>query len=219
MKASHPSFRHIIWGWNGTLLNDKWLCIESICTLLRARNLPAIDEDRYSRIFGFPVKDYYQAAGFDFSVEPFEKPAMEFIRLYDSRKKECQLHPGAVEILEQLSKMGCSQYLLSASETGILTEMTGHFGISGYFKMIKGLDNHYANGKGDLGMELLSAIHAPTESIVMIGDTSHDKEVADILGVSSILYTKGHYPAFRLMDCGTPLINNLDELVPLISGV
>ncbi|MFA5815041.1 MAG: hypothetical protein WC865_05425 [Bacteroidales bacterium] len=86
----HPfSYRHIIWDWNGTLLDDKWLCIESICTLLLDRNLPPIDEEKYARIFRFPVKEYYQEAGFDFIHEPFEVPAMEFIRIYDSRKKEC----------------------------------------------------------------------------------------------------------------------------------
>ncbi len=213
------AYRHIIWDWNGTLLNDKWLCIESIGTLLLARNLPPIDEERYDRIFRFPVKDYYQDAGFNFLLEPFEVPAMEFIRIYDSRKKECRLHPGAVRILELFASLGCSQYLLSASETGILREMTEHFGISGFFTKIQGLDNHYAHGKGDLGLELLATIDAPKESIVMIGDTCHDKEVADLLGVASILCTSGHFPEYRLMGCGSRLIGNLEELANQVSGI
>lgn len=217
---NHPfPYSHIIWDWNGTLLDDRWLCIESINTLLLDRNLPPLDGDKYSRIFRFPVRDYYQEAGFDFFREPFEVPAMEFISLYDRRKKECRLQKGAVNALELFAGMGCSQYLLSASETGMLEEMTGHFGIAGFFKITKGLDNHYAHGKGDLGLELLSTLGVPAESIVMIGDTCHDKEVADLLGIDAILCTNGHFPRERLVQCGAFLVKDLDELASGISGI
>lgn len=219
MEKSNFPYRHIIWDWNGTLLDDKWLCIESINALLQQRNLPLIDEKIYDRIFRFPVRDYYRDAGFDFSVEPFEIPALEFIRIYDFRKKECQLQPGAVEALETFASIGATQYLLSASETGILEDMTSHFGISGYFKKIAGLDNHYAHGKIDLGLELLSSIDAPEGSVVMIGDTCHDQEVANKLNVPAILLTHGHFPEERLIGCGSQLINNLSELKALVSGI
>jgi phosphoglycolate phosphatase len=219
MKNTTFTYRHIIWDWNGTLLDDKWLCIESISALLIARDLPPLDEQTYGRIFRFPVKDYYVEAGFDFREEPFEIPAMEFIRLYDRRKTECRLHSGAISVLELLASMGCSQYLLSASETGILKEMTDHFGISHFFKKIMGLDNHYAQGKGELGQILLSEIKAPLDSIVMIGDTCHDKEVADLLGVDSILCTNGHFPPYRLVDCGSHLIENLGQLAETLSSI
>jgi phosphoglycolate phosphatase len=216
----HPfSYRHIIWDWNGTLLDDRWLCIEAIGSLLKSRGLPAIDEEKYSRIFRFPVREYYRDAGFDFTTEPFEIPAMEFIRAYDSRKKECRLQKDAVTVLELFAGMGCSQYLLSASETGVLREMTQHFGISGYFEKIQGLDNHYAHGKGDLGLEFLSSLNVPAESVVMIGDTCHDKEVADLLGVASILCTNGHFPEERLVNCGAMLVRDLHELASILSGI
>lgn len=218
MKKQPFTYRHIIWDWNGTLLDDKWLCIESINKLLKARDLPVIDEERYDRIFRFPVRDYYRDAGFDFTREPFEVPAMEFIRTYDNRKKECLLFPGAVEVLELLHRLGCTQYLLSASETGMLEEMTRHFGISGYFTRTIGLDNHFAHGKADLGRELLTSISAPGGSIVMIGDTCHDKDVADQLNLPAILLTHGHFPENRLAVCGTLLIGSLEELADLISA-
>jgi len=201
------------------LLDDKWLCIESINKLLSIRNLPTINEQRYDTIFRFPVKEYYEEAGFDFMKESFKIPAMEFIQLYDERKKECSLQPGALSVLESFSRLGFKQYLLSASETGVLNEMTSHFGISHYFTIVKGLDNHYAHGKSDLGKELLSMIDAPSESIVMIGDTCHDKEVADLLNIDAILCTGGHFPEYRLAVCGTRLINQLSELTEKLSVI
>lgn len=217
MGKSSFQYRHIIWDWNGTLLDDKWLCIEAIGSLLLSRDLPPLDEERYGRIFRFPVREYYQDAGFDFSLEPFEVPAMEFIRIYDSRKWECRLQAGAIAALELFAGMGCTQHLLSASETGILEEMTRYFGISCYFEQVRGLDNHYAHGKRDLGLELLTSLNAPAHSVVMIGDTCHDKEVADFLGIDSILCTNGHFPENRLISCGARLIGNLGELNSMFS--
>lgn len=205
--------KHIIWDWNGTLLNDKWLCIESINSLLTSRSLPGIDENRYAEIFDFPVKDYYERAGFNFTSEPFEKPAMEFIRLYDERRTECTLQPGAMKALEAVRRMGVGQSLLSASEKGVLDEMTTFHGIHGFFEEVKGLGDHYANGKIDLGLELMTELGYRPEEVVMVGDTSHDSEVAAALGVACILYTGGHHPEKRLSRCGRELIDRL-EVVP-----
>jgi len=213
MAIISQQYKHIIWDWNGTLLDDKWLCIESINSLLKDRNLPLIDEDKYQEIFTFPVKDYYARAGFDFTLEPFEVPAMQFIALYDRKKHLCFLQPQAMNVISQLHARGCRQYLLSASETGILTWMAEFHGIRKYFSKIKGLDNHYAHGKVEHGIELLSQINSEPGSVVMIGDTCHDEEVAFQMGIPCILFTGGHYPAQRLKSCSSLLIDGLSDLI------
>jgi phosphoglycolate phosphatase len=217
MNAPCFPFKHIIWDWNGTLLDDKWLCIESINQVLGRRNLPPIDEKTYNRIFGFPVRDYYEKAGFDFTIEPYEKPALEFIELYDARKHECELQPGALEVVRDLHRMGCCQHLLSASETGVLAAMIRLKGIDQYFINIKGLDNHYAHGKADLGTSLLAEINPEPGTVLMVGDTGHDEEVARIMGIPCILFAGGHFTPERLQTCSSLIINGLDELISAIS--
>jgi phosphoglycolate phosphatase len=219
MNAPHFPFKHIIWDWNGTLLDDKWLCIESINQVLGKRNLPPIDEHTYNRIFGFPVRDYYEKAGFDFAAEPYEKPALEFIEKYDARKHECHLQQGAREVVSELHRMGCCQYLLSASETGVLREMIRLKGIEHYFLIVKGLDNHYAHGKADLGIELLAEINPDPRTVLMVGDTCHDEEVSQIMGIPCILYTGGHFTPERLGACTSRIIHSLNELISVASGL
>ena len=36
----------VIWDWNGTLLNDVDICIESMNTMLKSRNMPLLTSDR-----------------------------------------------------------------------------------------------------------------------------------------------------------------------------
>ena len=52
-------YKHIIWDWNGTLLDDRWLCIEAINKTLTKRNMNTITDNEYVELFCFPVKDYY----------------------------------------------------------------------------------------------------------------------------------------------------------------
>ena len=65
-------YSHIIWDWNGTLLNDAWLCVEVMNGMLAKRNLPIRTLNQYMDIFDFPVKDYYVKLGYNFEKEPFE---------------------------------------------------------------------------------------------------------------------------------------------------
>ena len=32
-------YKHIVWDWNGTLLDDRWLCIEAINFVLKSREM------------------------------------------------------------------------------------------------------------------------------------------------------------------------------------
>jgi phosphoglycolate phosphatase len=60
-----PRYRHIVWDWNGTLLDDLDYSIGVMNTLLARRALPLLDRARYHALFDFPVRDYYYRLGFD----------------------------------------------------------------------------------------------------------------------------------------------------------
>jgi len=209
------NYKHIIWDWNGTLLDDRWLCVESINTLLADRGKETLNDKNYLSIFDFPVREYYQRAGFDFTTEDFKVPALQFIDLYNKRRKECGLQENALKVLKHFKLQGISQSLLSASESGILNDMVDHYGLRKYFNKVAGLNNHYAASKLDLGIKLIKDLEIPGKNILMIGDTRHDQEVAQALGVDIILYDQGHFPGYRLQGCGCTVISDLADLILL----
>ena len=64
-------YKHIIWDWNGTLLNDLTLCVDLLNVSLEKRKLPEMTEEKYRKKFLFPIKTFYESIGFDFSKEDF----------------------------------------------------------------------------------------------------------------------------------------------------
>ena len=132
-NGATSKYTHLIWDWNGTLQDDAWLCLEIMNGLLQKRHKSPITFEQYRNIFGFPVRDYYQKAGFDFEVEPYEALAVEYISAYNRRSRECKLQSQAVEVLEFCAEQDFSQYLLSASEQKPLENNITHYGLGHYF--------------------------------------------------------------------------------------
>ena len=110
------NFKNIIWDWNGTLLNDIDLCINSMNQLLKRRGLKTISKEYYKDIFTFPVIEYYKELGFNFEKESFKIPAHEFIEVYKSNFNSCSLHTDAIEIIKFFNFKGVNQFILSAME-------------------------------------------------------------------------------------------------------
>jgi phosphoglycolate phosphatase len=148
------NYRHYIFDWNGTLLNDMLLAVDIIDKMLVKRGLEGMSVERYSQIFDFPVKDYYQNIGFDFNIESFENIGTEFIIEYDKRQYECELQKGSIELIQKLFNRKFHLSILSAREQSMLEQNLKYYGLINYFTIISGLNDRYANGKIENGLKL-----------------------------------------------------------------
>lgn len=158
------------------------------------------------------MEDYYLELGFDFETEPFETLAAEFISEFSSKKHQFKLHTGTHEVLNYFLEIGKNQSVLSASQAKLLCESIKNIGISKYFTMIAGLDNHYAVSKLDRGIRLLEELSANPDDVVLIGDTAHDYEVANEMRCDCILISNGHQSYQRLSGCNAIILNTISDL-------
>ena len=205
---AHP-YRHLIWDWNGTLLDDLDLSIAVMNSLLARRRLPRLDRARYHALFDFPVRAYYERLGFDPVVDSFEHLSVEFIAGYDDRRLESTLHRDSRRVLAAVRAAGLRQSILSAYRHETLVEIVTHFGIAAHFDQIAGLDNIHAHSKVALGQDLVRRLGVPPGEILLVGDTLHDLEVARELGVGCALVAAGHHPAARLRNGDAPVYSDL----------
>ena len=211
------NYKHIIWDWNGTLLNDIALCLQVLNRLLARRGRVSITREDYRRNFGFPVIHFYKYLGLETDKDSFEKVSQEFIEDFEACWfKECTLHPEATSVLAQLTQLGISHSVLSAAKQEALNAGIQYFGIHMHFLGLAGADNIYAEGKIDKGRHWVRQLDWDPEEIVLIGDTVHDYEVARAIGTDCILMAHGHHSFQRLAKTGVPVVHSLQELVPLL---
>lgn len=204
-------YETILWDWNGTLLNDVWLCHAIANGLLRKRNLPEQTLEQYRQRFDFPVIRYYERAGFCFDRESFEALSVHFITEYEARRHECALFENAREVLETLAD-NHTLAILSAYKQNTLESLIEHHGLNPYFKAIQGHTDIYANGKEASARILMEQLQVDPKTTLMIGDTLHDLEIAQHIGVDCVLVAHGHQDAQRLHASGTRVVNNLSEI-------
>ena len=209
-------YKHIIWDWNGTLLDDRWLCVEGINKALDKRGLKTINEQTYKDIFSFPVKDYYQKLGFDFSVEPFEIAGDEFVLYYEKHFNRTKLHSQCRSIIKNIFAVGITQSILSAGKHEFLLEWVKAHNLQKYFIKILGIDNQYATGKTELGMSLIKSLSYNNNEVVLIGDTIHDSDVAESMNIDCLLMDQGHVNNDRLQKTGRKVFSNLTEVFQFI---
>jgi phosphoglycolate phosphatase len=204
-------YKHIIWDWNGTLLDDAWLCVEVLNSMLKCRRMKVTTLGQYQKEFDFPVFNYYVKLGFDFAKENFDNVAKEYIAAYNSQYRKCSLRSGISDFIKSLKAAGVSQSVLSASQQTYLSDALEKYELKHLFENVSGLDDYYAHGKVDAGRKLLKNLHVSGKDILLIGDTTHDFEVSRELGADCLLLAAGHQSRERLEACGAKVCNDLNE--------
>jgi phosphoglycolate phosphatase len=198
---------HIIWDWNGTILNDVDHAVMVMNTLLDEHQLPRIDKDYYREIFDFPVLNYYQKLGFNFGKESFESLCHKFVERFMDGLSSLPLIPEMELVVNQLYDKKIMQSVLSATDQSNLDGMIAHFNLNEYFKFVFGIDNKLAGSKVYRGHMLIKESGVHESKTLMIGDTIHDLEVGKALGIDVVLISHGHQSFIRLSSHHKLVIN------------
>lgn len=207
------NYKHVIWDWNGTLLNDVALCVEALNGILMRRNMGPIETNYYLDNFSFPVQKFYEHLGFDFDEECFEQLSKEFMGEYGAKLSSCSLQKDAEEILAKITNTDIEQSILSAYSQSALNQCIREYGIDKHFEHIVGLDHNYADCKLANGKRLFSDLSHAEHEVVLVGDSVHDYEVAEALGIDCLLVSHGHNSRARLESCAAIVVDSLSETI------
>ena len=218
-SGSSTPYRHIIWDWNGTLIDDTAVCLEITNSMLRERGLPEVAIAAHRDLFDLPVSRYYERIGFDFSTDPMAVLNAEFAETYEQRRAECFLHHPASAFLGGLAARGYAQSVLSAYPHQALVGAISHFRLTELFSGLFGHLETFAGSKIARGADCLAATGYDPEEVLIVGDTVHDWEVATHLGTGCILLSHGHQSRKRLEKCGGPVVDSLPDLETYLPGI
>ncbi len=204
---------HLVWDFNGTVLDDVLHGINCVNHMLRSRGIAVIpDVDTYRTLFDFPIEDYYRRLGFDFEREDYHTVlAPEWVTLYMAGEENCPLNVGVAETIASVDRLGVPQIMLSASRLEQLRMQLARSGLSNAFSEVMGLDNIHAKSKVHLAVDWMEK--HPHACPLFLGDTVHDAAVAAEVGADCVLFTGGHQSRVRLTDCGVPLIDRIEDVL------
>lgn len=208
---SQQFYTHILWDWNGTLLDDVSAALASVNDMLTRRGKDIIDIIRYRECIGVPIICFYEQV-FDLDNEDYPALLAEYNEGYLRHLDGCGLAKGARELLSDLHRQGKRQIIVSSCEKNQLLAAVKSFGIEDCFDAIIGSDNFLAGSKIDKAREYLAANGDGNMRAVVVGDLVHDCELARAVGADCILLRSGHENANRLEHSGARLVDDFCEI-------
>jgi phosphoglycolate phosphatase-like HAD superfamily hydrolase len=203
---------HLIWDWNGTLLDDLSLVVEATNRAFAAVGGRSVDSDEHRRTFRRPVAEFY--------AEILERAvdAEEFGRLdrifHDAYRLGLTTTTLAADAMHALKSWPGSQSLLSMWFHSELVPAVETYGLTGVFTRVDGLRTEIGGDlkAGHLARHL-DELGVPGDRAVLIGDSLDDALAAESVGAAAVLYTGGFTDPTRLRASGRPVADTLVEAV------
>ncbi|AOS62513.1 HAD family hydrolase [Actinoalloteichus hymeniacidonis] len=209
---------HIVWDWNGTLLNDNHAVLAGVNSICRSFSRDEIDLDYWRSVFSRPLKACYeQLLGRTLSDEEWSGTDALYHGSYNELLPTCALAEDAEQVLRDWQSAGNSQSLLSMWFHEPLTEMVTRLELVQYFSQVDGLRGTVGGGsKAKYLSEHLVRTGMDPASVVLIGDVVDDAFAAESVGARCVLVTTGMTSHQKLADTGHPVADSLAAAVRLI---
>ena len=221
-KGALPeSTNHVIWDWNGTLLDDVGAVLEATTVAFRQAGIDVVvSGDTYRRSFTRPIRLFYERLlgrpiGHDEWVRLDHAFHLEYARLDD----RCTLAAGAREVLDEIRELGWSQSVCSMLPEEYLLPAVERQGIAGLFVRIDGLRGAERGGAKleNLFAHLEHLGVAPSRT-VMVGDTVDDAVAARGARIACILLDSGAglHDSEAIRSAGVPVAAGVPEALALL---
>lgn len=204
-------YTHIIWDWNGTLLDDIDASLASVNDMLAARGMEPIDINRYKECISVPISGFYEKV-FDLSKEDYNEILRQYNEGYLRHLCDCGLTAGALDMLEFFEREGAKQAIVSSSNNEQLIANCKRYGVFEKFDAVLGAQGFKAESKIARAVEYLEKNNAEKGRVLVIGDLVHDAELACEIGADCVLLTSGHEHPERLFNSGAVVLNRLEEV-------
>jgi phosphoglycolate phosphatase-like HAD superfamily hydrolase len=206
--------RHLVWDWNGTLLDDLDAVVAATNAALAEFDGPVVTTDEHRRDFRRPVADYYaDVLGRPVGPDDFRRLDTAFHRVYRERLIDCAL---AADALDAIHTWSGTQSLLSMWFHDELVPEITRRGLVSRLARVDGLRSAVGGGhKAEHLVEHLAALEIKGSDTVLIGDSVDDAHAAAEVGAACVLYTGGFTDPAVLAATGLPTAGTLLRAVRL----
>ena len=190
----------IVFDWDGTIIDSAATIAESIREASREMGLSIPSVERARHVIGLGLHDALTAAVPDLPAARYPEFVAGYRKHFLARKDSMQLFEGMKVLLENLQGKHALAIATGKSRRGLDHDLEFHR-LKPLFAASRCADE--TNPKPDPAMllELMEELNASKDATLMIGDTSHDLEMARAAGVDALAVTYGAHPEGGLRAC------------------
>jgi phosphoglycolate phosphatase len=194
-------YKLIVFDWDGTLIDSAATIVQCIQDAARDLGVEVPDRDRASHVIGLGLHDSLRHAVPELAPERYTEFSLAYRRHFMLRQDAMLLFPGIPELLAELKERARLAIATGKSRRGLDRALeTGNLGR--FFAASRCADETNPKPHPAMLLELMDELSVEPGDTLMIGDTSHDLEMAKAANVAALAVTYGAHPEHGLRACG-----------------
>lgn len=206
-------FELLVFDWDGTLMDSAASIVESLQAASADLNLPVPEDAAARHIIGLGLND---ALGYLFPELPRNRygALTERYRLHFlARDSAIPLFPGVSEAIRELHEAGFLLAVATGKSRAGLDRALESTGLRPYFHASRCADEGFPKPHPEMLLALMDKLGVEPEQTLMIGDTSHDLQMAANAGVVALAAAYGAHPRESLLACSAlACLESFEEL-------
>lgn len=184
----------VVFDWDGTLMDSAAAIVQAISSACRDLDVEPPTEERARHVIGLGLVDALRHAVPNLPASRYAQMADRYRHHYLSGDHTLTLFAGVRDLLDALQAAGLTLAVATGKSRRGLDRALGHSGLAPLFQATRCADESFSKPHPAMLDELMSELGVAPEATVMIGDTTHDLQMARNAGVAGVGVAYGAHP-------------------------
>ena len=194
-------FELIVFDWDGTLMDSAAAIVRAIQAASLDLGQPAPTPEAARQVIGLGLGEALQAAVPGLSADDYPRMIERYRHHYLARDHELALFAGVEAMLAELARRGPALAVATGKSRLGLDRALEHSGLRPYFLALRTADQCRSKPHPEMLETLMQEFGVTPERTLMIGDTTHDLQMAANAGAAAVGVSYGAHPAAALRAC------------------
>lgn len=190
----------IVFDWDGTVVDSTAVIASSIQAACRDLGLPVPSDEAARHVIGMGLEQALRHAVPAAPPELVQPLAERYRHYYLARDETIPLFEGGRDTIAELHDAGYQLAVATGKSRMGLERSMRASGMAGYFHATRTADQTFSKPHPAMLLEIMDELAIEPERALMVGDTTHDLQMAMNAGVDAVGMTHGAHPAEQLRE-------------------
>jgi len=190
----------IVFDWDGTVMDSTAVISGSIQAACRDLGLTVPDDETARHVIGLGLDQALQYAVPELTEAMRPELVARYRYHFLSQDEAIPLFDGARETITELHEAGYWLGVATGKNSNGLNRALDSSGLKGYFHATRTADRTFSKPNPAMLLELMEELGTRAERTLMIGDTTHDLQMAQNAGVGAVAMGHGAHPPRQLLE-------------------
>ena len=194
-------FDLVVFDWDGTLSDSTAAIVSAIQDAAADLGLPVPDHATASHVIGLGLHEALARAVPTLPPGRIAEYSARYRLHYLAREAELVLFPGARQLIAELRQAGVLLAIATGKSQRGLQRALATAGLGAEFVATRCADQTHPKPHPAMLLELTEELMVSPQRTLMVGDTTHDLQMAEAARAAAVGLTQGAHPYEQLAAC------------------